>query len=90
MLHLFQHPKTGFFDVATVVNGNYIVGSNQGYERRSGALKNVKAQMKVFEVETCYYQDDTGDKPVVMILLKNGKTAPAPDRKPKKKYSPAK
>lgn len=84
MLHLIKNAK-GKFDVVTFRNGNYIVGSKQGYETRSGAYGNMRAQMKTFGVGVCQFQDDTLDKPVVFSLSLKGKPV-ATTGNPKKKY----
>lgn len=88
MLHLFKNSK-GKYEVATISNGNYIVGSHQGYEKRSGAYGNMRAQMKTFGVGICQFQDDTLEKPVIFSLGVKGKPV-ATTGKPKKKYIPNK
>lgn len=84
MIHLIKNSQ-GKLEVITVRNGNYIVGSRQGYETRAGAYGNIRAQMKSFGVGVCQFQDDTLDKPVVFSLSVKGKPV-ATTGKPKKKY----
>lgn len=78
MNHLFRHPN-GKFGIALVSsNGNYIMGSNQGYERRSGCYKALKVLLEESIVDGggasfLRYQDDTLKKPKVYCLWSDGK-----------------
>lgn len=96
MLHLFKHSDgklKGKYDIAFVVKGRYIVGSNQGYNTKRDAYKPMLALCRglpvVGALGSCKFQDDTLDKPVVVILNLNGTTFHTSD-KPSKKYIPNK
>ena len=92
MIHLFKHQSgklKGKFDIALVVRGKYIVGSNQGYERKIYCLKSIQSIGSQWGGLWCYVQDDTG-KPTVSTLHKVGnKIVLTPvKRKPSKPYQP--
>lgn len=81
MVHLFRHThgkNKGKFDIAFVVRGRYIVGSNQGYNTKRGAYKAMIALCKglpvVGALGSCKFQDDTLVKPIVVQLVSNGNT----------------
>ena len=92
MIHLFKHQSgklKGKFDIALVVRGKYIVGSNQGYERKIYCLKSIQSIGSQWGGLWRYVQDDTG-KPTVSTLHKLGnKIVLTPvKRKPSKPYQP--
>lgn len=77
MLHLFKH-SDGKYDIALVIKGKYIVGSEQHYERKRGALNAILKIMDCtfFEGDQqiyTFFQDDTLTKPTVCKLLDTGK-----------------
>jgi len=92
MIHLIKNAKGKFDNPGVGKNGEYLQGTKQGFERRAGAIKNIRAQMKnLFQLPpdaTILIQDDTGDKPVVLQL--GYKTISKTELKPKKKYIPSK
>jgi hypothetical protein len=95
MIHLFKHSKgklKGKFDIALVVRGKYIVGSNQGYERKSGCYNAMIAICRTLPVVgrlgSCKFQDDTFDKPLVVDLDAGNKMTFSSTKKPTKKYQP--
>lgn len=94
MIHLFEHQKgelKGKYDIAFIVKGRYIVGSNQGYNTKRGAYKPMIALCKGLPVMgalgSCKFQDDTYEKPIVVTLLSNGTTYHT-KTKPSKPYQP--
>lgn len=58
MIHLFKH-KDGKYDIALVVKGRFIVGSQQHYNRKGDALKIMRY------INSLIWQDDTLPKPKV-------------------------
>ena len=89
MIHLFKHDD-GKFDIALVVNGKYIVGSNQHYENLKGVQNAIMAISKSCGVNCAHYQDDTRVKPVIVYMVVNLPTKKIivddTNLKPKKKY----
>ncbi len=63
MWQLFKHDNNKF-DIGFVKNGNLIVFSNQGYERKAGALK----ALKLVVAPKATYQDNTLKNPAVYIF----------------------
>jgi len=89
MIHLFKHQSgklKGKFDIALVVRGKYIVGSNQGYERKIGAINAIR----VAWTEDVYFQDNSFEKPVVYRMPSAGGKRPMylTVRRPHKPYQP--
>ena len=89
MWHLFKHETgkhKGKYDVAFVVKGKYKVGSNQGYNKKSDAIKCALTN-RVCE----HVQDDTLKVPKVLFCYlsgnKKGLTSPSA-LKPQKRYIP--
>jgi len=59
MIHIIKNAK-GKFDVVTIAgNGSFLSGSKQGFNRKAGAVKNIRAQMKLFGATVIVVQDDT-------------------------------
>jgi len=61
MIHLFKN-KQGKFNIATIANARnqeYLSGTSQGFERRAGAIKNIRSHMKVWSAISITIQDDT-------------------------------
>jgi len=61
MIHIIKN-NAGKFEVVTISNSRsrqYLSGTNQGFERRSGSVKNIRAQMKVWGIYLITVQDDT-------------------------------
>jgi ribosomal protein L30E len=94
MIHLFKHSKgklKGKFDIALIVRGKYIVGSNQGYEKRRQALKAMMSIAhnipSVGRLGSVKFQDDTIEIPVVYVL-NSGFIQYEQPIKPHKKYQP--
>jgi uncharacterized protein YegP (UPF0339 family) len=74
MIHLFKHHKgklKGKYDIALIVRGKYIVGSNQGYENKKDAIKSIQSIGVQFLSYSFYFQDDTFDKAIVFYAVKN-------------------
>jgi len=96
MIHLFKHTKgklKGKYDIALVVRNKYIVGSNQGYERKQGcysALKQILNQVG-FALpvhDAIYFQDDTDMKQYYIGLHEPKPTLRSKQTKPHKPYLP--
>lgn len=91
MLHLIKNAQDQF-EVVTVENGRYIVGSKQGYNTRQGCYTNMRAQLKNFPNATCVvFQDDTQSPLMVYKLYPKGKDnnnvpLACPSIKPQKRY----
>ncbi len=92
MVHLFKHSKTGFYDIAFVVKGRYICGSNQGYENRNDAFKAILSVANIFKAHSFIFQDDVPSKSIVYYAVKNlpkkNFIVSATSTKPSKKYIP--
>jgi len=59
MIHIIKNTK-GKFDVVNIArNGSFLSGSKQGFNRKAGAVKNIRAQMKLFGATVIVVQDDT-------------------------------
>src|SRR5690606_1811516 len=71
MVHLIKNKK-GKFDLVTLSKGKVLNVTNQGFERKAGAYKNLRAVNKIFGVDHCYFQDDTLLSPGVFLLQTNG------------------
>lgn len=90
MLHIVQHPKTKKFElVAISKNGNYLMGSRQGYEKKQDVVKAIRSLMKEcfmagFE-KYALVQDDTTIEPGVWFFTQKEKCF-LPDAKPEPKY----
>jgi len=68
MVHIIKN-KAGKFDVVTTArNGSFLSGSKQGFNRKAGVIKNIRAQMKEFRSSVVVAQDDTLKRPVIMII----------------------
>lgn len=94
MIHLFKH-KDGKYDIALVVKGKFIVGSNQHYSRKKDAINAIiKVMDCIFfncdEKTYTLYQDDTLVKPLVFMLYDDGVVVSEEEVKPKKPYIPNK
>jgi len=76
MIHLFKHQSgklKGKFDIALIVKGKYIVGSNQGYNRKGGAINAIVAIMDNVFYESdadpeMVMQDDTVSPPLTFTV----------------------
>ncbi len=96
MIHLFKHlsgKNKGKFDIALVVRGKYILGSNQGYERKSSCYNALK--LIVNEVgfsspvhEVIYFQDDTDMNKYYIAIHDKKPTLRVQQGKPSKPYTP--
>lgn len=97
MIHLFKHTAPGKlkgkFDIALVSKGRYIIGSNQGYERKSGAVGAARSLVKTIDTNGYYigfnFQDDTFDPPVVYAVFGSRRPQKSP-LIPSKPYIPNK
>lgn len=94
MFHLFKHSTgklKGKYDIALIVKGKYIVGSNQGYNRKRGALSALISICKSLpdwgNLGSCVFQDDTKEKSEVFSLDLSGTTYKS-TQKPSKPYTP--
>jgi len=68
MIHIIKNAK-GKFDVVTIAgNGSFLSGSKQGFNRKAGAIKNVRAHMKLFGANTIAVQDDTSRPERIMVI----------------------
>ncbi len=86
MIHLFKH-KDGKFDIALVVKGKFVVGSNQHYSRKQGAINAIRSVMKITFSAAILYQDDIDS--VIYSIGMQGKPHKTFD-KPVKPYVPNK
>lgn len=89
MLHIVRHSNKKFDVVGLGRSQEYLLGSKQGYERKSGCIKVIRATMKhcfdLSENWTIFIQDDTTPEPSVFELGYKIKTL-HPELKAKKKY----
>lgn len=90
MKHLVQNANKTFDVVTIAKNGEYLNGSNQGYERREGAFKNMRAVMKEDGLTHTYFQDDTEPGEVVVYKLEKSGRPLFTSQKPQKRYVPGK
>ena len=91
MLHIIKNQR-GKFEVVLVLNGRMINTSNpQQYERKAGAINNIKAQMKYwYPTMVKYVQDDTGATPVIIVVYADKRKTEQTDiTPPYKKYRQA-
>lgn len=94
MLHIIQHPKSKKYElVAVAKNGDYLVGSNQGYEKKAGVYKAIRSLIKSCFAPlggaSIFIQDDTTTQPGVWAISLFDRVF-QPDVKPSKKYTPSK
>lgn len=92
MIHLIKNAN-GTFDVVTLQNGVVLNHTNQRFERKAGAYKNMRAVCKVRQEVGNYFQDDTLKEPAVFFIKKDGIVPCAQvdgDPKPEPKYQPGK
>lgn len=88
MIHIIKN-KAGKFDVVNIArNGNFLSGSKQGFNRKIGAVKNIRAHMKLFGATVIVVQDDTWF-PSMMLTITATETWFTED-KPGKCYVPKK
>jgi uncharacterized protein YegP (UPF0339 family) len=95
MIHLFKHKKDGKFDIALVVKGKFIVGSNQHYNRKSGCYNALKLILNQVGFGTpahdvIYFQDDTDMKKYYIGLHQPKPTLQSKQGRPSKPYIPNK
>jgi hypothetical protein len=90
MWHLFKNNQQ-LFEFAFINKGNYIAGTRQGYENRSGALKSLNTLVRKPSLGMYFagilVQDDTGEKSQVIALYKDNKQV-LTNNKPGKRYKP--
>jgi uncharacterized protein YegP (UPF0339 family) len=86
MLHIIKNRK-GKFEVVLVRNGKMVnTSSPQQYERKAGAITNIRSQLKYFGASLKYVQDDSCS-PSVLIVVYADKRKPEPTQLvPKKRY----
>jgi uncharacterized protein YegP (UPF0339 family) len=90
MLHIVQHPKTKKFElVAVSKNGNYLMGSKQGYEKKQAVYKAIRSLIKdcfvaIGGADVLVQDDTTTESGVWAFSLTERKFMP--DVKPKPKY----
>ncbi len=70
MIQISKSPVTGLFHVGTIANARNQenLSASEGVKHRSNAIKNIRAQMKVFDTSPVIVQDNTG-KVVKLISL---------------------
>jgi uncharacterized protein YegP (UPF0339 family) len=92
MIHLFKH-KDGKYDIALVVKGRFIVGSNQHYSSKRGAFNAIISICENlndgFGVGSATFQDDTFDEPCVCQIDTDGRVFKYPIKYTSKKYIPS-
>lgn len=90
MLHLYKSPTTKKYEIASVRNGKYIIGSKQGYENKEGCYTALRAAMGDFESKGIVFQDNTLKVPRKFVLGVIKGTYPIAIRSPKppKRYQP--
>lgn len=91
MIHIVQHPKSKKYEVVCLSkNGQYIVGSKQGYEKKAGCYTAIKALIKSCFVSIggaiVLYQDDTTIIPGVWSISTNERKFQE-GIKPKRRYA---
>lgn len=89
MFHLFKHADKKF-DVAFVVKGKYIMGSNQHYSNREDAINAILLVLKDAGSRSVMFQDDTPTQPVILFVSAEGKVLTETSVGVKKKYIPRK
>lgn len=89
MIHIYKNSK-GKYEVAVVSkNGNYVLGSKQGYERKRGAYTAIRSAMKAFDSAAALFQDDTLLKPEIFVIDSSSIHPPIFKIKPSKPYTPS-
>jgi hypothetical protein len=95
MIHLIKHTYTDSkFDIAMVINGQYIFGSKKHYSRKSSCyalMRNILKQVGfgLPKHDVLYFQDDTLDKPeVYFVSLGTNGIIKASKMKPSRKFIP--
>ena len=89
MLHIIKNQR-GKFEVVLVLNGRMInTSSPQQYERKAGAITNIKAQMKYWNPTVKYVQDDTLSKSFVIVVYADKRKTELSELPPHKKYRQA-
>lgn len=88
MIHLIKTPK-GKFELYFVVKGRREWDTTpQTYSRRAGCYKVMISLMKYANTDNLIFQDDVGNKSLMMQLYNNGLIVYLPDMKTRKKYIP--
>lgn len=93
MFHLFKHlsgKNKGKFDIALISIGRYIVGSNQGYNRKSGAFNAIRIMCMEIANGVIAFQDDTFSVSVICQIDPSEKGVLKTAVKPSKPYIPNK
>lgn len=91
MFHLFKHSGgklKGKYDIALVVRGRYIVGSSQGYNKKSSAFNAIRIMCMEIANGVIAFQDDTFSIPVICQIDPSEKGVLKTDVKPRKPYTP--
>ena len=86
-IHLIRNSKK-LFDLRIVMNGNLALHSNQGYERKAGCYKVIRAMAKSMGQPMILFQDDTFETPQIWRIM--GKSVEYMKDSRKKKYSATK
>lgn len=89
MIHIVQNSQKKFEVRMVAKNGNLLLGTSQGYERRTGCYKAIRSCMKdCFGIEPemgVLVQDDTVVPSVIFVVYRKSKNLVI-GMKPKKRY----
>jgi uncharacterized protein YegP (UPF0339 family) len=90
MIHICKSPKTKQFYIVVLAKNGEVLSTSELLKNKSSCYKNIRSQMKEFDNhEFCFYQDDTGSKPLVFAIDEDVKKV-RHDIKPHPIYTPTK
>ncbi len=79
MIHIVKSKKTGQFMVIVTGNNNEKLSTSELLKTKQSAIKNIRAQLKELNGDSCYVQDNTIKKIAVVrvysYVSKHGETA---------------
>ena len=70
MIHILKSQKTGKFHIGSIADAKNqeLLSSSEGVTHRSNAIKNIRANMKVWNSSDVLVQDNTGKKPKIILV----------------------
>ena len=70
MIHISKSQKTGKFHIGRIADAKNqeLLSSSEGVTHRSNAIKNIRANMKVWNSSDVLVQDNTGKKPKIILV----------------------
>lgn len=70
MIHISKSQKTGKFHIGSIADAKNqeLLSSSEGVTHRSNAIKNIRANMKVWNSSDVLVQDNTGKKPKIILV----------------------